>query len=156
MKILVTGASGFVGRNLINQLSTKHYICGFSRRKLSGIDYFEGDITNIDKLENAVSNVDAVIHLAGVIRGSKEAFYSTNVIGAKNVSYLSAKYKLKKVVYISSLAAKGPLEKNEPVSYYGYSKRLAELEFLKNSDKYSLTILRPPVIYGPYEQEVYK
>lgn len=156
MKILVTGASGFVGKNLINQLSTKHCIYGFSRRKVSGIDYFEGDITNIDKLENAVSNVDAVVHLAGVIRGSKDAFYSTNVIGAKNLSYLSVKYKLKKVVYVSSLAAKGPLEKNEPVSYYGYSKRLAELEFLKNSDKYNLTILRPPVIYGPYEQEVYK
>ncbi|MGB9755668.1 MAG: NAD-dependent epimerase/dehydratase family protein [Desulfurella sp.] len=156
MKILVTGASGFVGKNLINQLSTRHHIFGFSRRKVSNIDYFEGDITNIDQLKNAVSSVEAVVHLAGVIRGSKKAFYTTNVIGARNLSHLAAKYKIKKIVYVSSLAAKGPLEKNEPVSYYGYSKRLAELELLKNSDKYNLIILRPPVIYGPYEQELYK
>ncbi len=158
MKILITGASGFLGKNLINYLSSKHDICGFSRRKLEGIDYFQGDISNINDLEKAIytKKTDAIIHLAGAIKGSKETFYTTNVIGAKNLSYLAAKYKIKKIVYVSSLAAFGPLEKQEPVSYYGYTKRVAEIELLKNAHVYNLTILRPPIIYGPNEQEVYK
>ena len=156
MKILVTGASGFVGKNLINRLSPKYCLCGFSRRKTEGINYFEGDIANIEDLERAIVNVDTVIHIAGLIRGSKKAFYTTNVLGARNLSILAARHNIKKIIYVSSLAAKGPLEKNEPVSYYGYTKRLGELELLKNSHIYNLIILRPPVIYGPHEQEVYK
>jgi len=156
MKILVTGASGFVGKNLIARLSSKYRLYGFSRRKIEGINYFEGDITNIEDLEKAIANVDTVVHLAGLIRGSKEAFYATNVLGARNLSILAAKHSIKKIIYISSLAALGPLEKNEPVSYYGYTKRLGELELLKNSHTYNLIILRPPVIYGPNEQEVFK
>ncbi|HEX14291.1 MAG: NAD-dependent epimerase/dehydratase family protein [Desulfurella sp.] len=156
MKILLTGASGFVGKNLIDKLSFKYKIYGFSRRKINGIEYFQGDISNIKDLENAIAHVDTVVHLAGLIKGSKKAFYKTNVEGAKNLSQLSAKHNVKKLIYVSSLAARGPLEKNEPVSYYGYTKRLAELELLKNSHKYNLLILRPPVIYGPHEQEVYK
>ena len=156
MKILLTGASGFVGKNSIEKLSKKYKIYGFSRRKIDGIEYFQGDISNIKDLENAIAHVDTVVHLAGLIKGSKKAFYKTNVEGAKNLSQLCAKYNINKLIYVSSLAAKGPLEKNEPVSYYGYTKRLAELELLKNSHKYNLLILRPPVIYGPQEQEVYK
>lgn len=156
MKILVTGVSGFVGKNLISKLSSKYSLYGFSRRKIEGINHFEGNIANIDDLEKAIVNVDAVVHLAGLIRGSKKAFYTTNVVGARNLSILAVKHKIKKIIYVSSLAALGPLEKNEPVSYYGYTKRLGELELLKNSHLYNLVILRPPVIYGPNEQEVYR
>ncbi|OSS43038.1 UDP-glucose 4-epimerase [Desulfurella amilsii] len=156
MKILVTGASGFVGKNLISRLSCKYRLYGFSRKKREGINYFKGDIANIEDLEKAIVNVDTVVHLAGLIRGSKKAFYTTNVLGARNLSILAAKHNIKKIIYVSSLAAKGPLEKNEPVSYYGYTKRLGELELLKNSHRYDLIVLRPPVIYGPNEQEVYK
>ncbi len=158
MKILITGASGFLGKNLINYLSCKYDICGFSRRKLNGINYFQGDISNINDLEKAIytNQPDTIIHLAGAIKGSKETFHSTNVVGAKHLSYLAAKYKIKQIVYVSSLAAQGPLEKKEPISYYGYTKRVAEIELLKNAHIYNLVILRPPIIYGPSEQEVYK
>lgn len=156
MKVLVTGASGFVGKNLVKSLFSKYEFYGYSRKTLEQIKYFQGDITDSIKLGNALENIDTVVHLAGVIRGSKKEFYHTNVLGAQNLSNQALKHNVKKIIYISSLAAQGPKDKNEPVSYYGYTKRFAEIELQKNSNHYRLIIIRPPVIYGPYESEVFK
>jgi len=68
MKVLVTGATGFVGRHIVERLMADgHQVTGLSR-SASGPDQVSGDVTTGEGLAGAVAGVDAVIHLVGIIR----------------------------------------------------------------------------------------
>lgn len=172
MKILVTGANGFVGSTIVEKfVNDGHQVKCLVHKNLSWIKNLKvelspGSITQPETLIGAVKNIDLVFHLAGVLRASnKETYYAVNHIGTKNL--IEAVYKfnpnINRFVYISSQAAMGPSEGNQPkgpecvcspVSDYGRSKLFGEEEVLKFKDRLPVTILRPAAVYGPRDKDL--
>ncbi len=162
MKIIITGGRGFIGSNLVKILNTKRYIIRVLTRKNSfekdKIEYREVDYHNKQSIKKAIEGFDVVIHLAATLfaRNRKEYIYE-NVETTKNLIDMANENKIKRFIYISSLAAAGPSsdafypktenDPDTPVSAYGLSKLLAEKEVLKFNHDW--IILRPPIVYGP-------
>lgn len=175
MKALVTGASGFIGSALIEELSTLGFEVHALMRKtsssanLEGLAYqrVEGDVSDLASLKRAVTEMDYVFHLAGVISApTKNAYYECNAEGTRKLAEAVAEKcpSLTRFVYVSSLAAGGParsgaprteIEADKPVSLYGDSKRQGELELLKHKDRFPISIVRPPLVYGPRDRGVF-
>ena len=175
MKALVTGASGFIGSTLVEELG----ILGFDVRallrrtsstaNLEGLKYekVEGDLFSPDALRQAVKGVDYVFHLAGLaVAKNKAEFFECNSQGTKNLADAVAEHcpGLTRFVYVSSLAAGGPsksikprdeAEKDEPVSAYGESKLKAEQELFKHKGVYPISVVRPPLVYGPRDKATF-
>lgn len=146
--ILITGASGFVGRHLIKQLTPKSNVRCLVRSTsdtsgLEGCELAKGDITNIDSLVNATKGVDAVIHMVAALGASDyNENYNVHVTGAKNLIDACKINNVKRIVVISSVAT---LAKRK--SDYGVTKAMADELFLKSG--LDVTILKPDFIYGP-------
>lgn len=176
MKFLVTGATGFLGSHIAEQLAREgHTVRVLARRTsdrsfLRGLEIEEalGDITQPDTLPAAVAGVDAVVHAAGLVKARSAAeFNSVNAEGTANLlSALASAESTPRFVLISSLAAHGPSEDGRPrpldapatpVTAYGRSKLMAE-EMVRawagNPDRVGAVIIRPPVIYGPRDREL--
>jgi len=173
MKALVTGASGFIGSTLIEELNTLGFeVHALMRRtsspaNLEGLSYkkVEGDLCDVDSLKRAVSGVDYVFHLAGMTAApNREAFFEHNCHGTRRLAEAVAQARpgLSRMVFVSSLAAGGPAnsadspvterDPSQPVSAYGESKLQAEQELLKFKDQFPISILRPPIVYGPKDK----
>ena len=112
MKILVTGATGFLGKYVIDELLAHDYtIVAFGRNeklgrlwKVSAFNSIKGDLSAIEELRQAFQSVDAVVH-AGALStawGPWKAFYQANVVGTQNVLDLCREYAVKRLVYVSS------------------------------------------------------
>mgnify|MGYP001595472447 FL=1 len=175
MKALITGASGFIGSHLAEELSKRGYevICLVRKTSdlkwLSGLDIklINGDCSDKDSLNNCVKGYDYVFHLAGLTKTNcKEDFYSVNTKGTENLieAVVKNNSEVKRFVYLSSLSAFGPKvnanlpnEKDNPlpVSDYGKSKLRAEKAVLGYSDRIPISILRPSAVYGPRDKELF-
>ncbi len=161
MRILVTGATGFVGINTVKRLLEKHDVYVFVRNIEAAKKYFGknvniayGDILDVESLKKAFDkNFDSVVHIAGVISAHNlEKLYNVNRYGSKNVAKVAHEAGVKKFVYVSSLSARGPDGFNGPISHYGNSKRLGEFEILNVYKFGNVEIFRPPIIFGPYDK----
>lgn len=166
MKVLVTGATGFVGKVTVRELITRgHSVYALARQtaqfenlKKLGAKPFRGDLGNLPSRET-LPGFEAVIHLAGIIKASTpDTFYKVNTEGTqKLLEWLDVKI-LKHFVHVSSISARGPNHnKNDltgtgPVSHYGKSKLQSESIVSAMLDPKQFTIVRPPVIYGPGDQ----
>jgi dihydroflavonol-4-reductase len=175
MKALVTGSSGFVGSTLVEALNLKGIEVRCLLRKSSSrlnlakakFETIEGDLSNLSALDSAVKDVDWIFHVAGVVAAkNREDFFRSNVVGTKNLVEAASRNakNLKKFVLVSSLAAAGPSNPSRPaeeedvchpVSWYGESKRAAEVEALKFAGSLPLVIVRPPAVYGPRDKGVF-
>ncbi|MFA7074983.1 MAG: NAD-dependent epimerase/dehydratase family protein [Endomicrobiaceae bacterium] len=175
MKILLTGANGFVGSHILEELSADNHDIISVVRKTSNLRWINnekvsllyGSLGDEDFLKKAVSGIDVIIHCAGVVRALNWDIYNEiNVLGTKNIvqAVLNNNPGLKKFIFISSQAAMGPSvsetpkllsEKENPVSLYGKSKLMAELEVKALSDKIPYTILRPASVYGPRDKDIF-
>jgi nucleoside-diphosphate-sugar epimerase len=173
MNILITGATGFIGKHLIPSLLQRGWNVRCLARPTSQlpkefIDQVEWVIVNLEdrsSLIKACANVDAVIHLGGAIKArNADTFYVVNVEGTRNLfSALEQSGKSNaRFIYVSSQAAIGPAPTPEPltevhpprpVSNYGKSKLEAEKIILEYSDRIQSVILRPVVVYGPGDRE---
>lgn len=173
--ILITGANGFVGSRLCRKFLDQNYnvIAGVRKnsnlKKLDQLDvqYRYGDVLMPETLPDMVAGVDYIIHNAGVVKAkNKETFFNVNELGTE--SFLKAIEKnnptVKKVIYISSLAAAGPSLNNKPVTEsdmprpittYGHSKLAGERRTLSFSDRINVLSVRPPGIYGPGDREIF-
>jgi nucleoside-diphosphate-sugar epimerase len=173
MKALVTGATGFIGSHLCEELIKRGYSVSCLVRDTSNLEWIEnldlifvkGDCTDRASLLAALHDFDYVVHLAGLTKScSDDAYFTTNTTGTKNLIEAVAEKNpdLKRFVYISSLAAVGPSKNgtplNEqahpaPVSNYGKSKLEAERAVLKYKYIIPITILRPAAVYGPRDKD---
>jgi len=174
MKVLVTGANGFIGSHLTAALVNKGYDVRCLVRKTSNLELLEkftdprslklcyGDISDPASLDEHMRDIDVVYHLAGAIKAfTQEDFDRVNFYGTKNVldALLRVNPAVKKVVFVSSMAANGPsapdraaLEEDEPhpIDAYGISKCKAEKMVKENyMGIIPVTIIRPPSVFGP-------
>ena len=174
MKVLVTGASGFLGSHVAEQLSKAgHTVHALVRttsntkflKTLSNVVLFDGAIESYDGIAKAISGVDAVVHSAGIVKAKRpEDFAKTNVGGTENVLRAAKEHapNVKRVVHVSSLEAVGPsvdgkpvpVDQENPVTAYGRSKLDAEKLAKSYAKDLPITILRPTGIYGPRDQEI--
>lgn len=167
MKVFVTGGSGFIGSHLIAYLQKNRnadvYALVRDRKNpkkldISGIHLLEGDLFTIPSLPKGL---DCIIHMAGITKACQTAdYYTVNRKGTASLlqSIRTQRIDLKRFVYLSSLAASGPSEAGRlilesdmpvPVSSYGKSKMMAEMEVLKYKNSFPVVILRASVIFGP-------
>lgn len=167
MKIILTGATGFIGKHLINDLLEENHELIIITRKSSTIElknnvrWIVGDISDINSIETAFENVDILINLAAELR-DESLFQKTNVDGVRNLVQLANKYKLKRVVHLSSVGVVGkqfsfnPISINEntlcqPKSKYEISKLESEqILFNELNSQVELIILRPTNVYGDF------
>lgn len=129
MKILITGATGFIGKNLIPLLNKRYNVTGLA--KTNGKNIINHDLTK--KID--LTGFDVVIHLAW----SKN--YDENILIIKNLIYSCKNSKIKKLIVLSSMSSKRKYPDN-----YGKTKKKIE-DLVKNSG-INYTILRPSIIYG--------
>lgn len=166
MKILLTGASGFIGTNLLEDLVSKGYkvrnvdFCApkISERKMV---WENADITDYASFENAVLSFqpDYLIHLAARtdLDGKTLQDYAANVIGVENLMKIIHKLpNLKKVIITSSkfVTRNGYVIKNQfdycPHTKYGESKVETEKKVWANKPQCDWCIIRPTSIWGPW------
>lgn len=148
----VTGATGFIGRVLLNQLIDKGWRIRALTRQTSApflhpaVEWIAGDLNCVDALQELVSGTDAVVHCAGAVKGkSWDSFLSSNVIGTKHLLQAVAKTSsCSRLLYISSLAARQP-----QLSWYAQSKFDAEQLLSMVVDQLAVTVFRPAAVYGP-------
>jgi len=175
-RVLITGASGFVGFHLIEAALQKGLEVFAAVRSSSKIDHLKTlpiqfttlDFTNIPllKAELQEKKYDYIIHAAGAIKAPNFAEYvKVNAEYARNLALAAgeADIALKKFVFMSSLAAWGPsrtglpvTEKDEatPLTSYGKSKLVAE-SYLAALKDLPLITLRPTAVYGPRERDIF-
>ena len=165
---LITGGSGFLGTHLARALvAGGHQVTALVRpasdcRELTALDIalVQGDVTVPASLTPAVAGSDVVFHLAGLVKAFNQAeFLRVNEEGTRNVAEAAASRTTPPVlVAVSSLAAAGPspngrarteLDPPLPVSNYGRSKHAGELAATAWAARVPLSIVRPPVVFGP-------
>ena len=176
LRVLVTGGSGFLGSHIAEQLAEAgHEVVALVRKSssqkflatLPNVSLVYGAVEDASAVEDAARGVDAVIHAAGLVKARNPVeFEAINVEGTKNLLAAAKKNApgLKRFVFVSSLAAVGPshdgvpvtLDREpRPVTHYGRSKLRAEQAVLAAKDELPVTVIRPPMIYGPRDNETF-
>jgi nucleoside-diphosphate-sugar epimerase len=166
-RVLVTGATGFIGSHLVEKLINLGYGVSVLVRKDSNlrwlqekhVQYIYGDFAETGGIPT-LNGIDYIFHLGGATRAIRQKdFYRINFEGT--VALLNAAQDIKGLkgfIFLSSQAAAGPSQNDRaslesdiphPVSPYGKSKLRAEKAVLSFKDRFHVTILRPCGVYGP-------
>ena len=171
MKVAVTGATGFVGSHLVEALQQRgdEVVCLVrSPEKAAplaarGCRLVKGDLQNEAALRELAEGAEVLHHVAGVVTsagGSDADFMRVNQEGTRRVMAAARAASVRRVVYVSSLAASGPARRgaplpdaavHAPVTPYGRSKVAGE-EVVRGAGV-PYTIVRPPAIYGPRDRQ---
>lgn len=171
MKILITGATGYIGRQLTKSLSGEHEIFAVVRERSSQLDpsivqYSGFDMLGDNDWSMALADIDAVVHLAGKAHVTNarsidinREYMQINCDAAVAVAEAAAERSVKRFVYISSARVNGeqssvPFCESDavsPLDPYGQSKYAAELKLFHLSEQSDLevVVIRPPMVVGP-------
>jgi nucleoside-diphosphate-sugar epimerase len=183
--ILVTGATGLVGSHLLIALlennekvraiyrtataleKTKSLFHNYNKTALfDTVEWMQADITDVPSLESVFPNIESVYHCAALISfdpSDEKTLRKTNIEGTANVVNFCLAYQVKKLCYVSSIAALGDLKASEMMvteetewnpeiahSDYAISKYGAEMEVWRGQQEgLSVTVVNPGVILGP-------
>lgn len=173
---VVTGASGFVGSHIVDELlrTGARVRClvrkSSSRRWLEDkpVELFETGLDSLPRLTEALRGATWIVHVAGLVRARSTAeLNAANVGGTEHVlrAALEAGTDLARFLYVGSQAAAGPStdgrpvtedQRPEPVSAYGVSKLRAEHLTLLLKGRLPVTVIRPPGVYGPRDDDILK
>jgi len=168
---LVTGATGFIGSHLAEHLLARDWtVRALVRRGRpggflpAGVRTAEGDLRDPLSLPAVVRGADAVFHVAGALYSHRPRdFHEVNALGTESLLAACRKEcpELRRFVLVSSLAAAGPsragrpvreTDAPRPVSDYGRSKLAAERRAAASG--LPVTVVRPPIVYGPRDRGV--
>lgn len=173
MKVLVTGATGFVGSHVVDVLLARGIDVSYIARATSNhrwlegkpVQLVEGSLYDLGSLKKALDGVDVVIHVAGQTAGrSEEDFRRGNQVATQNLIDAVRSYRpnLQRFVHISSMAVTGPASSEgepntessplRPITAYGRTKKLAEEVIHDAMGDIPCTIIRPPAVYGPRDE----
>jgi nucleoside-diphosphate-sugar epimerase len=183
MKILITGASGFIGSFIVEEALKRGFETWAAVRKSSSRDFLQDEhirfielnLSSEKQLKEQLKDLqfDYVVHAAGVTKClHKEDFFRINTEGTKNLvrALIDLKMPLKRFVYISSLSIMGAIreeqpyreiredDKPQPNTAYGKSKLAAEKYLSTLNDQcpaFPYIILRPTGVYGPRERDYF-
>jgi len=175
-KVFVTGATGFVGSHLVDSLLDRGRSVRCLVRKSSNLRYVKdpqidlayGGLDDSTDWDEALAGVHTIYHVAGATFARRARDYFTvNHQGTETLLAEAVKRRdrIKRFVYISSLAAVGPARDGvpvdedtdpEPITPYGRSKLMAEEAVRVVSDLLPVTIVRPPAVYGPRDYGIFE
>ncbi len=175
MKVLITGATGFVGSHVVDVLLERGHDVFYIARSTSNMRWLDGkkvtrvdgSLFDVDSLKDAVTGIDALIHVAGLTAAKNEAeFRKGNLDATQNLIDAVRAYNpgLKSFVHTSSLTVCGPAPSLErpttedqtdlrPLTAYGRTKKLAE-DAVRQAMDIPWTIVRPPAVYGPRDAAI--
>jgi nucleoside-diphosphate-sugar epimerase len=176
MDVLLTGATGFVGRHAAGALSRRGHrvrclvrpATDASELETAGYAIVRGEVLDQRSLDAAVEGADAVVHVAGLI--TARSFTEMRRVNAEGVGRLAvacvrAPSPPRRFVLVSSLAAAGPSRGGRavreddvprPVSRYGVTKLLGERAAARVLPaSIPLTVIRPPAVYGPFDRGIF-
>jgi 2-alkyl-3-oxoalkanoate reductase len=173
-RILVTGASGFLGGRLVEVLSVQDTSVRATTRLLSrarqlpGVQWVQCDLTQEEALRHALCEVETVFHCAALCGapGSLREYEEVNVEGTKRLLRLASECGVKHFIYVSSMSVYAapqqpdlPLDESAPLEQradergsYTQSKLAADTAVLEYARQHRLPrviVLRPGTIYGP-------
>ena len=173
-RILVTGATGFVGPHVLQALSPGVHVRALvrdpgraARMNRADVEVVAGALDDPDALSRAVDGVDAVLHLAAATRaGSEQEYAAVNVEGTRRLveAARAAAQPPRRLVYLSSMAAAGPSlddcpvrpgDTPRPLTAYGRTKLAGEEVCRAAADTLEVVILRAPAVYGPGDRDLY-
>lgn len=173
--MLLTGATGFVGRHVAVAFAR----AGLQVRALArsaerarplvdaGFDILHGSLDDERLLANACRSTDVVVHMAALTHARTDAeFDRVNVEGTRTLLHaaIAEQPRPARFVFLSSLAAAGPCidgravaagDEPRPLTAYGRSKLAAERVLLEATDQIEVAILRAPAVYGPHDTDLY-
>jgi len=174
--IFITGASGLLGASLIETLFDAHdgasdlQVRALYRKQIPAIpyadkiDWIEGDVLDVVVLEKALEGVEQVYHCAAIVSFHpklKQKMHATNIDGTANVVNACIDAGIKKLLFVSSVAALGRIREDAPInetmnwseetsnSEYGKTKYLAEMEVWRGiGEGLDAVIVNPVIILG--------
>jgi nucleoside-diphosphate-sugar epimerase len=173
-QVLITGATGFVGRQLVTSLASQaHQVVAAVRTPCDRL----GQVSNVVQLQisdlatndwrDCLARVDAVVHLAARVHVMRDqatdplaAFRQVNVDGTRRLAEAAAEAGVQRFVFVSSIKVNGeatfgqpftPEDPPRPLDPYAVSKHEAELALAEicASAPMTYTVVRPPLVYGP-------
>ncbi len=152
MKIAMTGATGFVGADTLDRALAEGFAVNALARSAqpprAKLKWIHGSLSDARALDKLVRDVDAVVHIAGVVNApDRAAFEAGNAIGTVAVIDAMRRRGVRRLVHVSSLSAREP-----DLSNYGWSKELAEKHVMASGLDW--TIVRPAGIYGPGDRDM--
>lgn len=176
MTVFLTGGTGFLGSHVAEVLVSEGWsVIALARDerkaeplKRIGVEVCLGDLEGeMRAIEEALCRCDAVVHVAGLVKAVRlEDFHRVNVEGTARLADAAIRHaRGDRFILVSSVAAQGPgdgpVERpadrpETPLTAYGRSKLGGEREVVARADRLSVTILRPPIIYGPRDLEFLK